>query len=183
MNLKQRQLESERFYAALDRFRDALLIAEDSPEDEHGLVRIAILPSDMRQILWRASLNSQSQSLAEEHHESLKYTIFDLLRVVVGEEALPESWHDLTRESFHTWLSGFFDLVQERALLTVNEQDRAPCPLCHDTPSGNWAYSDTSGWLLPEGLKRHLTGYGNTSECSVIRAIKIHMRDLERRQM
>ena len=44
--------------------------------------------------------------------------------------------------------------------------DRALCPLCRE--SGRSFYEE--GFALPEGLKRHLTGYGNMRQCVVTKA-------------
>ena len=41
-------------------------------------------------------------------------------------------------------------------------QERAKCPLCNRRPDSS--YHD-DGFTLPEGLRRHLVGYGNTHQC------------------
>lgn len=43
---------------------------------------------------------------------------------------------------------------------------RGYCPLCKGGSSGPYA----QGFTLPEGLRRHLEGYGNTHQCPVTRA-------------
>lgn len=44
---------------------------------------------------------------------------------------------------------------------------RVLCPLCEDRPPA--AYAE-QGFTFPEGLRRHLTGYGNVSQCDVVKA-------------
>ena len=46
--------------------------------------------------------------------------------------------------------------------------DTARCPLCGATSSD--PYRD--GFTFPEGLRRHLEGYGNTHQCSVMREVE-----------
>jgi hypothetical protein len=43
---------------------------------------------------------------------------------------------------------------------------RASCPLCGSV--GHGPYAD--GFTVPEGMRRHLTGYGNTHHCPVTKA-------------
>ena len=49
----------------------------------------------------------------------------------------------------------------------ANWNRRILCPLCGDRPPS--AYAE-QGFTFPEGLRRHLTGYGNVSQCDVFRA-------------
>jgi hypothetical protein len=44
-----------------------------------------------------------------------------------------------------------------------DSSDRAYCPLCGDGSS--WAYQ--TGFRLPEGLRRHLVGWGDRQPCPV----------------
>jgi len=44
-------------------------------------------------------------------------------------------------------------------------RDRAPCPLCGDTPD-----ADRRGFAFPVGLERHLEGFGTIRQCPVMRA-------------
>lgn len=45
--------------------------------------------------------------------------------------------------------------------------DRGSCPLCGEGSSHPYL----SGFSLPEGLRRHLSGWGNVSKCSVMSAV------------
>jgi hypothetical protein len=50
---------------------------------------------------------------------------------------------------------------------------RALCPLCRDSSSS--PYSE--GFSVPEGLRRHLTGWGNVRQCRVMQAAAELARD------
>lgn len=60
-------------------------------------------------------------------------------------------------------------------------EERAKCPLCGKGPES--AYDGEAGFKLPEGMRRHLTGYGRSRECSVFGAARglgqERYRDLE----
>jgi hypothetical protein len=47
-------------------------------------------------------------------------------------------------------------------------RERAYCPLCGSGSQGPY----DEGYALPEGLRRHITGHGNTHECAVIEQIR-----------
>lgn len=47
-------------------------------------------------------------------------------------------------------------------------EERTPCPLCGDI--ANVPYSN-AGFKYPEGLRRHLIGFGNTQQCIIIYTI------------
>lgn len=46
---------------------------------------------------------------------------------------------------------------------------RVPCPLCGRTPYIEYV---NPGFKYPEGLRRHLTGYGNVQQCTVVYTIQ-----------
>jgi hypothetical protein len=50
------------------------------------------------------------------------------------------------------------------------EPPRAKCPLCRAGPQSY--YDGHLGFALPEGLMRHLTGYGRSHECPVFGAAR-----------
>ncbi len=45
-------------------------------------------------------------------------------------------------------------------------RDRAPWPLCGDTPQ-----MESRGFAFPIGLERHLEGFANQRQCPVMRAV------------
>lgn len=52
--------------------------------------------------------------------------------------------------------------------ITESHFGYAPCPLCGATSANPYQF----GFTLPEGLKRHLSGSGRSSECKVMAAVK-----------
>ncbi|WP_136525368.1 hypothetical protein [Geomonas ferrireducens] len=75
-----------------------------------------------------------------------------------------------TREG-HNWEHEVAELIISEAKLLSKEdgsywQDRAYCPLCGR--GSNSPYD--RGFAIPEGLRRHLTGWGNATRCEVMEA-------------
>jgi len=60
--------------------------------------------------------------------------------------------------------------VTQRTYQGYLYEERAKCPLCGDGPQS--FYDGHVGFKLPEGLRRHLTGYGRSRECSVFGAVR-----------
>jgi hypothetical protein len=55
-------------------------------------------------------------------------------------------------------------MAQKNAKHYLGTGPRAACPLC-----GSWGYGiGAHGYSLPEGLRRHLEGYGRVQECEVM---------------
>lgn len=65
--------------------------------------------------------------------------------------------------------------VTERTYQGQVYEARARCPLCGEGPQSY--YEGRSGFKLPEGLRRHLVGYGRSQECSVFGAARALGRD------
>jgi hypothetical protein len=93
-------------------------------------------------------------------------------------EELFRGYHGISsHKDFGAWqrtvLSRVIDIAECRAmpgdLRTGSLSARAACPLCRDTPDG-WGYRP-DGYALPEGLERHLTGWGNMRKCPVMDAL------------
>lgn len=65
------------------------------------------------------------------------------------------------------------DLIENHAKRLPDEvsffQDRAYCPLC----GGGNDCGYNKGFTVPEGLRRHLTGWGKAKECSVLHAARM----------
>jgi hypothetical protein len=87
-------------------------------------------------------------------------------------------WAD-SRQEMHSRLDEAIDLVIEQANVRTDrfgnnsiifEEQHAYCPLCGDGSSS--AYAD--GFKYPEGLRRHLTGWGNNWRCCVVEAMSKH---------
>ena len=72
-----------------------------------------------------------------------------------------------TRIETHQWPYVVASKLSELAAILpptiFDSSDRAYCPLCADGSS--WAYQE--GFRLPEGLRRHLVGWGDLQACPV----------------
>jgi hypothetical protein len=96
----------------------------------------------------------------------------------------PEEFHELlgsyyscsTRSETHSWEDVIAEKVIEKATPIADAVrpdifgERAYCPLCRGGAQS--FYADHRGFSLPEGLRRHLVGFGNTRHCPVMKAAK-----------
>lgn len=76
-----------------------------------------------------------------------------------------------SRSESHAWERDAVKEIIARADVLSREEGsyfgtRARCPLCGDESSSPYQ----SGFSLPEGLRRHLAGWGNVRQCSVFGA-------------
>lgn len=83
-----------------------------------------------------------------------------------------------TRVDAQSWESLVAETVIEQAkVLPADEgsywRDRAYCPLCQQ---GSHSFYE-GGYALPEGLRRHLVGWGNSQQCPVMEAAMELARD------
>ena len=80
------------------------------------------------------------------------------------------SYHSCESESHYgSWQTAVVERICNLATPEPSQsliQERAYCPLCRQGSS--WGYS--IGFTLPEGLRRHLVGFGRTSMCPVTKA-------------
>jgi hypothetical protein len=92
---------------------------------------------------------------------------------------VPEKFHEIfrsycsceTRESTYHWYDDAAERIIDLSVPLSPEhgsywRPRAYCPLCGD---GSQSPYD-EGFALPEGLRRHLTGWGNSRQCVVTEA-------------
>jgi hypothetical protein len=98
----------------------------------------------------------------------------------------PDEFHDLLKsyyscktrsESYH-WANEVADSVIEKAKPIEEDQgwgQRAYCPLCREGAQS--FYASERGYSLPEGLRRHLVGFGRIRECSVMEAARRMAQD------
>lgn len=86
-------------------------------------------------------------------------------------------YHCNTRSEGYEWRRNLVAEIIENTPVDDQEnfgfQRTTRCPLCDDSPSH--FYRD--GFTFPEGLRRHLTGFGNTNQCSVMREVYALVRD------
>lgn len=74
-----------------------------------------------------------------------------------------------SERDFFSWRRSVVDNIVGRAVPVPEAsvlQPRGWCPLCRGGSSGPYA----TGFTLPEGLRRHLEGFGNVSQCPVTTA-------------
>lgn len=106
--------------------------------------------------------------------EELERELWHTRRLVI--KLLPEAAQDVLEsymrykdlESKLRWEHAVVEAVIELAE-PIDEPStyfgpRAYCPLC----GAGTTFAYTSGFTVPEGLKRHLTGWGNIQQCDVI---------------
>jgi hypothetical protein len=104
--------------------------------------------------------------------ESLRYQLLGA-RSTILHMAPKTFWDVLTnyrdaikkKDDFRDWYSQTLDTIIARAghghVLMLG---RVACPLCRDLCRDD-------GYIYPSGLRTHLTGYGNVSQCSVTEAL------------
>lgn len=83
-----------------------------------------------------------------------------------------------SRDDFHNWQHAAFTEIVDTTVFVddgaYDNRERAPCPLCQ-AMTAEWGSGQLRGWT-PEGLRRHLEGYGNTYRCRVFEtAWKMHL--------
>lgn len=95
----------------------------------------------------------------------------------------PEDWHRWPDEAAEKIIELCTDVTQ-RSYQGYLYEERAKCPLCGNGPES--FYDGHVGFKLPEGLRRHLTGYGRSRECPVFGAARAlgreSYRDLQAQQ-
>lgn len=112
------------------------------------------------------SLEKRIQKLEEELYVARHFVI----------ERLPEHLSGLMSDVIYGKRpqTGLIEkIVEATEPISAYERDpigspRAYCPLC-DAGSTGW-YGE-AGYAIPEGLARHLTGYGNTRRCQVMEIV------------
>jgi hypothetical protein len=75
-----------------------------------------------------------------------------------------------SREQAHQWMYSVADEIIGSVEVLPREHsfyssDRAYCPLCGSGSTSPYA----SGFTVPDGLRRHLIGWGNNQQCGVMR--------------
>jgi hypothetical protein len=76
-----------------------------------------------------------------------------------------------SRQQTYAWEQSVADEIIESAEVLPRTQgfylsERAYCPLCGSGSTSPYE----SGFTIPEGLRRHLVGWGNTQQCDVMKA-------------
>lgn len=89
-------------------------------------------------------------------------------------QTVVDSYSDcISRQDVSDWL---LEVANKVVLFAkIADAGRAECPLCHSF--GSNLYSQ--GYKVPEGLLRHLIGFGRVNQCPVMR----HLNGLAREQV
>src|SRR5262245_28305236 len=101
----------------------------------------------------------------EDELYAARRAIINLMPEKVGR--VLESYHacESTRE-YYAWREEAADQLIALVPPDTIKQRRTNCPLCGSGGHGPFA----DGFTVPEGMRRHLTGYGNTHHCPVTEA-------------
>lgn len=110
-----------------------------------------------------------------------RHTIVYLMSEEIQE--ILNSYHQLKSSSdIYRWENeSAYEIIEYAKILSPEEgsywQDRAYCPLCDRGAQSTYE----RGFTVPEGLFRHLVGWGNAQRCSVFEAAMALARDFSRR--
>jgi len=99
-----------------------------------------------------------------------RYTILSLMPKA-AQEALKSYLSCESRQETHGWVNRTAETIVSLAHILPPEEgsyfsNRACCPLCGGESSSPYE----RGFTVPEGLRRHLIGWGNTRPCEVLEA-------------
>jgi hypothetical protein len=105
--------------------------------------------------------------LEQDLHDS-NYAIVNLMSEDVA-AGLLSYYSCQTRHDYYEWRRDIIDRIGKLAEPSPKAsffRERGSCPLCKGGSSGPY----DQGFTLPEGLRRHLEGHGNTRICPVTKA-------------
>jgi hypothetical protein len=128
--------------------------------------------------MWHNSPNEREK--LEHALDSARRTILSLLPDPVQDRL--RSYYELhTWQDFHLWEHEIIEHFVENAFVLPETVDsflgpRAYCPLCGSSSSGLY----DQGFSLPEGLRRHLRGWGNIRQCDVLEHVFAMVLDSRR---
>jgi hypothetical protein len=109
----------------------------------------------------------------EDELERARWDIIDLMPEK-RRKILMSFFHCESRDDTYRWEGKITEeLIGEAEVIGSPFGDRAYCPLCGDGSSSGYE----RGYSIPVGLTRHLTGWGRTRECAVVRAASAIARD------
>ncbi|GAB7540985.1 hypothetical protein [Cupriavidus sp. 8B] len=119
---------------------------------------------------------SNTQS-AEAEIRQLKSDLYVARRAIIGlmpyevDQLLHGYYSCESREATRVWMNDVVETLIERVDKPTLLEDRlgerrARCPLCNEGSSSLYV----EGYSLPEGLRRHLVGWGNARQCVVVDA-------------
>ena len=115
----------------------------------------------------------------ESRMRRMREEMFRLRRAVLSlvpdkYRALVEPPYDFTRETSLGWERRAVERILE--IVPVDNQGRAPCPLCGMTTQFYGV-----GFVVPGGLERHLLGSHKSHQCDVMHAASGLLRVMHRK--
>jgi hypothetical protein len=132
---------------------------------------------DAKTSMTRAS-HQYFESPYAERIKRLEHELYQVRQTII--HLMPENirailwgYRDCTdRAATHRWEDEAADQLIELAHVLTSEEgsywwERAYCPLCRDGSTSPYQ----SGFAVPEGLRRHLVGWGNVRQCDVTAAV------------
>ncbi|WP_109477529.1 hypothetical protein [Paraburkholderia sp. C35] len=122
------------------------------------------------------SENQKSSSMLEKRVRGLENELFAAREAILSlmpaplQAALTGFYTVESRDEAHQWREEVVQIIIDHAKplpnITVSFGKRAMCPLCGEgSPRPN-----DDGFLLPDGLRRHIFGLGNGRQCVVSKA-------------
>jgi hypothetical protein len=127
--------------------------------------------------MWRYGYHDERIRTLENHLYKACYAVVMLLPEPIRDIA--NSHYSIgSREDAHHWENALVDRIVESATTLSRDEGsyfgpRAYCPLCGSGSSGPY----DRGFALPEGLRRHITGFGNAGPCDVLSPVLDLARD------
>jgi hypothetical protein len=127
--------------------------------------------------MWRYGYHDERIRTLENHLYKARRAVVTLLPKPIRD--LAESYYSIgSKEDAHHWENALVDRIIESATTLGHGEGayfgpRAYCPLCGSGSSGPY----DRGFALPEGLRRHLTGFGNAGTCDVLSPVLDLARD------
>lgn len=115
------------------------------------------------------------QKIKDLEHE-LEMARWDIINLMPENrrKILMSFFHCESRSETYGWKEKITEeLIGTAEVIGSPFGDRAYCPLCGDGSSSGYE----RGYSLPIGLTRHLTGWGRTRECTVVKAASAIARD------
>lgn len=119
----------------------------------------------------------------KRQEQTIERLRWDLVNLAPDEfrELLHSFFHCENRVDAHRWQDEVAEKIAAQTSplwnpeLAAQGQARAYCPLCRGGATNY--YGNEPGFKLPEGLRRHLVGFGKSAQCVVMRAASEIARD------
>lgn len=135
----------------------------------------AVLDQDLSEVDYRdvTLIVGEVRQWHRRHEQEVLYSAYDAIQsIITARYPAQMKGFDLIRgyQEYEDWLRNLLTTIYHEAENAIASpfyrgQGRVPCPLCGQGPEQIYS---AEGWLVPEGLKRHLDGWGKIRRCPVI---------------